>query len=80
MKAIILAAGKGSRLGALGEVHPKCMLPLSNKLIIDHMCDTLLDVGISDIIVVGGYKIEEIYNYLGDEITVVENREYETIS
>lgn len=60
MKAIILAAGKGSRLGSYTEDKPKCMLPLGKYSIIERQINTLRRAGIADITVVRGYAAERI--------------------
>jgi NDP-sugar pyrophosphorylase family protein len=39
MKAIILAAGRASRLGSITENTPKCLLPVGNKTILDWQLD-----------------------------------------
>ena len=63
-KAIIIAAGLGSRLEELTKDIPKCMLELNGKSILQHQIDSYQANGISDISVVRGYKKEKI-NPLG---------------
>lgn len=60
MKAIILAAGKGSRLGPYTANKPKCLLPLGRYSIIERQINTLRLAGITDIIVVKGYAADKI--------------------
>ena len=55
MKAIILAAGMGTRLRPLTDSRPKCLVELHGKPLIDYQIDTLRSAGIEDIHVVGGY-------------------------
>ncbi|MGM9544246.1 MAG: sugar phosphate nucleotidyltransferase, partial [Romboutsia timonensis] len=43
MQALILAAGKGSRLGSLTENRPKCMLDIAGKSIIDRTVESLIN-------------------------------------
>jgi choline kinase len=62
MKAIILAAGRGSRLGNLTEDKPKCMVALKGKPLINYQIDALTKSGINDIAVVGGYLKEKIFH------------------
>ncbi len=57
MKAIILAAGRGSRLLPLTRDMPKCLLPVgSGKSVLEHQLGILRDCGISDVVVVSGFK------------------------
>ncbi len=68
MKAIILAAGQGKRLKPLTNDKPKCMVDLFGKRIIDYQIEVFKKFGISDIIVVTGFKnksvdISEIKTY-----------------
>lgn len=52
MKAMILAAGIGSRLGALTCSTPKCLMPLGNgETILDHVAKKLITLGVSEIII-----------------------------
>ena len=58
MKAIILAAGRGSRLGEYGRDRPKCQVELAGMTLIDRQLATLRGCGISDIVLVTGYQSE----------------------
>jgi len=58
MKAIIIAAGKGSRLGALTENKPKCLLEINGQPILERKLKLLRELGIEDISIVRGYKKE----------------------
>ena len=60
MKAIILAAGSGKRLGKYTKNLPKCMLKLNGKTLIERQVATLRAAGIDDIIIVKGYMAEKI--------------------
>jgi len=60
MKAIILAAGQGTRLRPLTDEVPKCMVSVNGISILEHALKTLNKVGIVDISVVCGYKEEKI--------------------
>ena len=66
MKAVILAAGKGTRMLPLTLEKPKPMLEVLGKPILHHMFDVLPDA-ISDVILVVGYKGDQIREYVGDE-------------
>jgi len=72
-KAIIIAAGLGSRLEDLTKDIPKCMLELNGKSILQHQIDSYQANGISDISVVRGYKKEKINI---KNLTYYENLDY----
>jgi len=63
-KAIIIAAGMGSRLKSLTNDKPKCLLEMAGKSLLEHQIDTLKSCGITDVSVIKGYKKEKI-NYPG---------------
>lgn len=60
MKAIILAAGMGTRLGNYTKDLPKGMLMVNGKPLLQHQIETLRKAGIGDITIVKGYKPEKI--------------------
>jgi dTDP-glucose pyrophosphorylase len=66
MKAVILAAGKGTRMGELTTELPKPMLQVQSKPILEHILAGLLQAGIRDIFIVTGFKAEAIENYFGN--------------
>src|SRR5690349_1532881 len=64
MQAIIMAAGKGSRLYPLTKEQPKCLLELGGKTILSHHLDVLANNGITDTVVVTGYKAHKVEEHL----------------
>ena len=66
MKAVILAAGKGTRMKELTNELPKPMLRVHGKPILEHILSGLLAAGIRDVFIVTGYKAEVIENHFGD--------------
>lgn len=60
IRALILAAGRGSRLGTLTSTQPKCLVKIHNKPLLHWQIDALLEAGIRDIAVVRGYQAEAI--------------------
>ncbi|WP_435096261.1 sugar phosphate nucleotidyltransferase [Halarchaeum sp. P4] len=66
MKAVILAAGEGTRLQPLTETRPKPMLPVGNRPLLEHVVDAVAEAGIDDIVLVVGYRRERIQSYFGD--------------
>ena len=67
MKALILAAGRGSRLNKKTMEKNKCMLEFKGKHIIEYSLNNVIDAGIDEVIIVVGYKSEDIINFLGIE-------------
>ena len=79
MKAVILAAGLGSRLRPITNEVPKCMVPVNGIRIIDKQIDNLLINGVEDIYVVDGYKAEILANHLKEvypNVHIVSNPRY----
>lgn len=66
MKAIILAAGEGTRLRPLTWDRPKPMLPLGGRPLIGHLVALLREHGVSDVAVNLHHRPEAIPAYLGD--------------
>lgn len=64
MQAIILAAGEGVRVRPLTRSRPKAMIPVANRPIIEYVIDALLKNGIREIIVVVGYRKEQLTRFL----------------
>lgn len=63
MKAVILAAGRGSRLGSLTDERPKCMVPLLGRPLLDWQLGALASAGVTDVHVVTGYCSEVIQSH-----------------
>lgn len=66
MKAVVLAAGEGYRCRPLTLTRPKVMLPVANKPILEHIITALKGNGITDILLVVGYKKERVMDYFED--------------
>ncbi|RTR05362.1 NTP transferase domain-containing protein [Halomonas nitroreducens] len=75
MKAIILAAGQGTRLRPYTNDKPKCMVHLAGKSLLHRQMEIMSQCGISDSIIVGGYCIERIDPL---DAKVVENYDYDS--
>jgi NDP-sugar pyrophosphorylase family protein len=64
IQAVILAGGKGTRLGSLGLKIPKALVKINGKFFLDIIIDQLKKNGINDILILAGYKKEQlISNY-----------------
>src|SRR5215510_4419470 len=64
MKAVILAAGRGTRIQELTNGLPKCLLPFGDRTILDFQLDSLLQAGISDVAIVVGHLEAEIVDHV----------------
>ncbi|MGH6706158.1 MAG: NTP transferase domain-containing protein [Sphingomicrobium sp.] len=58
MKAIILSAGQGSRLGHLVDDKPKCLIDFNGRSLLDRQLDTLAASGVDEAVVVTGFHDE----------------------
>ena len=72
MKAVILAAGEGSRMRPLTYTRPKVMLPIANKPIVEHLIIEAKEAGISEFVFLVGYRDEAVRRYFenGDKWNV----------
>ncbi len=66
MKAVILAAGEGSRMRPLTYTRPKVMLPIANRPILEHLITEVAAAGIKEFVFVVGYHDEQVRGYFGD--------------
>ncbi|MDR1644542.1 MAG: aminotransferase class I/II-fold pyridoxal phosphate-dependent enzyme [Tannerellaceae bacterium] len=82
MQAIILAAGMGKRLGDFTRENTKCMIRVHSRTLIERMLDQLCEVNLRRIILVIGYKGENVRRLVGDNfrgtpVIYVENPIYD---
>lgn len=79
-RAIIMAAGKGTRLKPLTESIPKPLIKVNGTRMIDSIIDALHQNGIKDIYIVVGYLKEKFYTLTKEyeNITLIENPYYDT--
>jgi dTDP-glucose pyrophosphorylase len=66
VKAVILAAGKGTRMRELTNELPKPMLRVQSKPILEHIVAGILAAGIREIFIVTGWHAEVVESYFGD--------------
>jgi choline kinase len=71
MKALILAAGVGSRLAGLTSGKPKCLLELHGKSMLRHQLDLLAACDVSDITIITGFGVELIHAEAQDSASFV---------
>jgi len=67
MKAVVLAAGKGTRLRPLTDDKPKGMVEVDDKPLLTHCFEQLAELGADEFVVVVGYLKESIIEHYGDE-------------
>jgi UDP-N-acetylglucosamine diphosphorylase/glucosamine-1-phosphate N-acetyltransferase len=66
MKAVVLAAGKGTRLHPITLTRPKHLVQIGGKPIIDQVLEALRGAGIVDVVFVVNYMADLLQNHLGD--------------
>lgn len=79
MKALILAAGIGSRLAPITDNCPKSMVPVNGKPILEKQIENLINNDVMDITIVTGYKSEVIEKYINTKypfIKIIKSVDY----
>jgi dTDP-glucose pyrophosphorylase len=66
MKAVILAAGRGTRMRDLTQEIPKPMLKVQGKPILQYIIEGLLSVGIREFCIVTGFRADVVESFFGD--------------
>ena len=64
-QAVILAAGEGQRLRPFTATRPKVMLSIAGKPMLQYVVEALAQNGIRNLVMVIGYRREEIFDYIG---------------
>lgn len=59
MQAVILAAGRGTRMGPLTETRPKPMLPVADRPLVAHVADAAAEAGADELVFIVGPEGEE---------------------
>lgn len=82
MIGVILAAGMAKRLRPLTDIRPKCLLEVAGRTLLQRTVEAMQMAGVSELVVVTGYKAEMICNFLVDRfpslhITFLHNADYE---
>lgn len=85
MQAIMLAAGKGQRLGKYTKNNTKCMLEINGCSLLERAINSLLEANINHLILVVGYEMDNLKKYVKEKkldqkikITYVDNYDYDT--
>lgn len=65
MKAVVPAAGKGTRLGTITDTKPKGLVEVAGKPLLSHVFETLEQLPPEEIVVIVGYRGDQIVDYYG---------------
>ncbi|HEY3998949.1 MAG TPA: nucleotidyltransferase family protein [Candidatus Xenobia bacterium] len=64
MKAMILAAGRGTRLGDLGLTTPKCLVRVAGKTLLEHVVDRLKAAGVTSLVINVHHLADQVVDYV----------------
>jgi UDP-N-acetylglucosamine diphosphorylase / glucose-1-phosphate thymidylyltransferase / UDP-N-acetylgalactosamine diphosphorylase / glucosamine-1-phosphate N-acetyltransferase / galactosamine-1-phosphate N-acetyltransferase len=78
-RAVILAAGRGTRMGEMTSDTPKTMLPVRGRPMLEHVLDGLASVGVERFFLVVGYRREMIEEYFANWRRPIEFRVQEQL-
>ena len=80
MQIIVLAAGRGVRISSMTNSRPKTLITIQDRPILDYILSALQSIDYTEIIIVGGYKIEALQAFLDmipyKKIRLIENSDY----
>jgi choline kinase len=82
-RAILIAAGRGKRLGAHTDEIPKCMVEVAGRPIFGWVWQALTAVGVNQLVVIRGYRPDVMETFItgvvgGGNVTFVDNAEWQT--
>lgn len=73
MRAIILAAGTGSRLHGLAGDNPKCLMRIGGRTLLERQLTSLGACGVEEVTVVAGFRADRVAAVCGTDASVIEN-------
>ena len=76
MSVVIMAAGVGSRLAALAEDRPKCLMRIGEQSLISRMLDQLSSRGLTDVTIATGFRDDLVEKEVGGRARIVRNPFY----
>lgn len=65
-RAIVLAAGRGSKCFPYGDVRQKCVLPIANVPAVRRLCLSLIEIGVTEIVVAVGHRKQQVMGATAD--------------
>ena len=68
MKALLLAAGLGTRLRPITNTVPKCLVPINGKVLLEYWLENLLKADIDDILINTSYLSEDVDQFINKSI------------
>ncbi|MDA7818276.1 nucleotidyltransferase family protein [Sulfurimonas sp.] len=76
MKALLLAAGLGTRLSPITDTTPKCLVPINGKPLLEYWLENLTEVGVDEILINTSYLSEQVEEFIknskySDKVTLV---------
>jgi UDP-N-acetylglucosamine diphosphorylase / glucose-1-phosphate thymidylyltransferase / UDP-N-acetylgalactosamine diphosphorylase / glucosamine-1-phosphate N-acetyltransferase / galactosamine-1-phosphate N-acetyltransferase len=77
-KAVLLAAGRGTRMRDLTAALPKPMLEVRRKPVLQHIVEGLRDTGLTNLLIVVGWRADVVKEFFGDGSKLGVRIEYET--
>ncbi|MEP6822654.1 MAG: sugar phosphate nucleotidyltransferase [Chthoniobacterales bacterium] len=77
-KAVLLAAGRGTRMRELTSEIPKPMLKVRGRPILQHIIEGLRGAGVTDFLIIVGWRAEVVRDFLGDGSSLEVRISYET--
>jgi len=77
-KAVLLAAGRGTRMRELTQELPKPMLQVRSKPVLQHIIEGLRDAGLTDFLIIVGWHADVVRDYFGDGSKLGVRVEYAT--
>jgi choline kinase len=75
-QGVVLAAGKGSRLGKAADGLPKCLIQVGGQTLIRHQMDALADAGVGPVLVMIGYGADLVRETVGNSAEFILNPRY----
>jgi choline kinase len=76
MRAVILAAGRGGRLGGVTGDRPKCLARVGDRSLLERQIRSLSEGGITAVTVVAGYQAAAVRRVCGADVTLIDNTQY----
>lgn len=67
-KAVLLAAGRGTRMRELTADLPKPMIPVRGKPVLQHIVEGLRDAGVKQFLAIVGYRADSVRDHFGDQL------------
>src|SRR3954462_7354887 len=77
-KAVLLAAGRGTRMRNLTEALPKPMLEVRGKPVLQHIVEGLRDTGLTNLLVIVGWRADVVMEFFGDGSKLGVTIQYQT--